>query len=313
VNILSIHAGSDPAGISFGISRAFRRLGHDWNVRSIIRKPNYIAYPRDLEWTGANIRREWRAAAAIHLHHNFATADHVVRGALAHKPYIVHYHGTPFRNDPQSHVNELRRRTALGVVSTLDLYLLAPADVEWLPAPFNLEDLARMRVERDPDRIRIAHAPTNRAVKSTAEFLRAIERLQREGYPVDADLIEGVTWAECLRRKATADIYFDQTGVGYGNNAIEAWGMGMPVVCGAADPTLDEMERRFGSLPFYHATPDTIYEALRDLVVSPDLRAKYAQRGLAHVRRFHDDAVVVEQLKQLYQRAFDQHRNRRAA
>jgi glycosyltransferase involved in cell wall biosynthesis len=313
LNVLSINAGADPAGISASIARAFRRIAPEWRVVSITNKQNYIDYPQDVEWSSSAVRRAWFDADVVHLHHGFVTADLLVKGALVHKPYLVHHHGTQFRDDPIRHLRELRDHHAIGVVSTLDLYLLAPSDVEWLPAPFDTEALSGMRETHDPERIRIAHAPTNRAVKSTDEFLKAIARLQHEGYPVDVELIEGATWSECLRRKATADIYFDQVILGYGNNAVEAWGMGIPVIAGAADVTLDEMERRFGSLPFYHATQETIYQSLRDLVESPDLRAKYSQRGLEHVRRFHDDRVVVEQLKALYLRAIEEHQKRTAA
>lgn len=148
----------------------------------------------------------------------------------------------------------------------------------------------------------IAHAPTNRQVKSTDQLIEAVERLQAEGYDVELDLIERRSWRECLARKAKADIYFDQIGLGFGCNAIEAWAMGIPVVAGAADETLDEMERRFGQLPFYHATPETIYDALRELIDDPKLRERYGQIGLAYVRKYHDASVVVDQLKAIYQR-----------
>ena len=152
-------------------------------------------------------------------------------------------------------------------------------------------------------RIVIAHAPTNREVKSTRQFLAAFQRLQDEGHPVELELIEQATWADCLERKSRADIFFDQTQLGYGCNALEAWGMGIPVIAGAQDETLDEMERRFGHLPFYHATEETIYDALKELVESPELREQYGQIGYDYVRRWHDEPVVVEQLKRLYRRA----------
>jgi glycosyltransferase involved in cell wall biosynthesis len=151
----------------------------------------------------------------------------------------------------------------------------------------------------------IVHAPTNRSVKSTDLFLEAIERLQDEGLPVEVDIIEHRPWRECLERKAKADIYFDQIKLGYGCNALEVWAMGIPVVAGADDRTLDEMERRFGQLPFYHATEDTIYDALKELVESPELRERYGQIGQQYVRTHHDYPVVVEQLKGIYARALE--------
>lgn len=152
--------------------------------------------------------------------------------------------------------------------------------------------------------IRIAHAPTNREVKSTKGLIDAVKRLQAEGFAVELDLIEHRPWKECLERKAKADIYFDQVKYGYGNNALEAWGMKIPVIAGCErDEVLDEMERRFGHLPFYHATEETIYDALKELVTDPKLRKRYGKIGYDYVRKYHDYSVVVEQLKRLYRKA----------
>ena len=109
-----------------------------------------------------------------------------------------------------------------------------------------------------------------------------------------------------------ADIYYDQVLVGYGVNAIEAWGMGIPVIAGASkaqaaahgigipDGVLDEMRRRFDGLPFVLADETTIYDALARLV-DPVVRQKAAERGLAHVRKFHSQEAVVAALRPIYQ------------
>lgn len=297
--------GSDPAGISSGIARAFRN-DPEWAVRSLVSKTNFIEYVPDLPWEHRTLHKHWDWADVVHLHHNFIGAERMVRGfgrkRVRHKPYVVEFHGTQFRENSGIHLQEMRRYGAVGVVSTLDLYLIAPNDVEWLPGPIDVDRLAEMR-QVNEGRVVIAHAPTNRQIKSTRELLAAVERLQAEGFPVELDLIEHRPWTECLERKARAHIFFDQVLLGYGNNALEAWGMGIPVVAGADDPTLDEMERRFGHLPFYHATEETIYDALKELVESPELRAQYGQIGYEYVRKWHDEPVVVEQLKRLYRRA----------
>jgi hypothetical protein len=307
VNVLSINMGSDPAGISYGIAQAFRDEP-GWSVRSQVSKVNYITYPTDMEWNREALITAWESADLIHLHHGFVTSNRMVKGRyvgkrLNHKPYVVHFHGTGFREHIQAHMAELRERNTPGIVSTLDLAVAS--GLEWLPGPVDVRGLSSMRSKdtEAPDRIVIAHAPTNRQIKSTSELLVAVQRLQDEGYPVELDLIERAPWAECIARKAKADIYFDQVLLGYGNNALEAWAMGIPVVAGADDATLDEMERRFGALPFYHATEDTIYDALKELVESPELRERYGQIGQTYVRTYHDYPVVVEQLKRIYRQA----------
>lgn len=307
-NVLSFNLGADPAGISSGIARAFRN-DPDWHVRSLVSNTNYIGYPPTEPFSRRALQEAWRAADVVHLHHNFRSYE-LVRGgwagkALPPRPFVVEFHGQRFREDPTSHIRALREHRAIGLASTLDLYLLAPQILEWLPAPIAVEELSQMR---EPDRhlkVRIAHAPTNRQVKSTQEFLAAFQRLKDEGHPVELDLIEHRPWAECLARKARADIFFDQVILGYGCNALEAWAMGIPVIAGAADETLDEMERRFGQLPFYHATEETIYDALKELVESPELREQYGRIGHDYVRKYHDELVVVEQLKGIYQRAME--------
>jgi len=308
MNVLSFTMGSATGGVPIGIARAFANEP-GWNVRSLVSTINYIDYPIDLEWTRQNIVRYWTEADVVHLHHGFLSADKLVVGRYAgrglhHKPYVVEFHGTGFRQDPKPYLDEAKSRNALVLVSTLDLYLLG--DTEWLPQPQDVEKLSRMRQPRDDGKVRICHAPTNRQIKSTDLLIEAVERLQAEGYPVELDLIEHRPWAECLERKAKADIYFDQIILGYGCNALEAWAMGIPVIAGAQDETLDEMERRFGHLPFLHATEDTIYDALKELVESPELRAQYGKIGQDYVRRYHDYPVVVEQLKRIYRKALGQ-------
>jgi len=306
VNVLSLMMGADTGGVSVAIAKAFRDVP-GWDVRSIASTDNYIRYDTDLPWSA--VSEQWTQADVIHLHHSLVGHIRLTNGwksyRLPVKPYVVEFHGTGYRENPDPLLDEMQLYNAIGVVSTLDLWLIAPTRTEWLPCPINVERLRAMK-QPSTDRILICHAPTNREIKSTAVLLKAVKRLQDEGLPVDLDLIEHRPWAECLERKARADIYFDQVILGYGCNALEAWGMGIPVVAGAADDTLDEMERRFGVLPFYHATEETIYDALREMVESPELRKRYGQIGHDYVRKYHDEPVVVEQLKAIYQRAVGQ-------
>jgi hypothetical protein len=311
LNVLNLHLLQDTGGQSIRIKQAFDRHAPGWVYNCAFQSGagfgSYIQYPTDLRWAAGRLRQRWRQADVVHLHTDFRTARQIGYSG-DHKPAVIHYHGTSFRHYAATRLREQLQRRAIGICSTLDLWLMAPEAIEWLPAPYNLGWLARLREQhRRPEdgQIRIAHAPTNRGVKSTEEFLAAVSRLQAEGYPVELELIERVSWDECLPRKAASDIYFDQVLLGYGNNAIEAWGMGIPVVAGAADATLDEMERRFGGLPFYHATPSTVYDALRELVEDESRRQKWAQIGAAHAARWHDEALIVRQLQGLYHAAIE--------
>src|SRR6185369_16504535 len=124
-----------------------------------------------------------------------------------------------FRLHGPAMLAEQRRRRAIGLAATLDLYLMAPDDLTWAPALYDLDWLASLRSPIDDGILRIAHAPTNRTIKGTDAFLAAAERLGRE-LPVEVILVERQSWYSCLHAKAIADIYFDQVALGYGNNAI---------------------------------------------------------------------------------------------
>lgn len=317
MKVLILPLGADTGGVNWQITDAFRDQ-EGWSVRSMISSVNYIDYPRDLEFSLPALNEHWRAADVIHLSHEFYRLRRIERLRLPNRPRVIHYHGTGFRENPDDFIRHQRAHQAIGLVATLDLWLLAPENVEWLPCPYDLDWLAFQRISNGVDKgskgvpegvhrqamVKVVHAPTARKIKSTEAFLRAVEKLQEEGHDLEVDIIEGVSWAECLVRKADADIYYDQVQLGYGNNAIEAWGMGIPVIAGAADRTIQEMRSRFGGrLPFLQASEQTIYDQLKALVLSVDLRSEYGERGLDHVRTFHDQKVVVEQLKDVYQRA----------
>lgn len=303
VSVFVLPLGADTGGVNWQIVQAFKHQPH-WDVRAMISSENYIGYPPDLPFDWNNLVARWRAADVLHLSHAFTRLRRLERARLPRKPTVIHYHGTGFREDADNHIREQRAHRAVGLVSTLDLWLLAPDDTEWLPCPYNLDTLSRLTGSpRRLGTVKVAHAPTARKIKSTEAFLAAVSRLQAEGHDLELELIEKASWAECLQRKAGADIYFDQTILGYGNNAIEAWGMGIPVIAGASEATLKEMRSRFSNqLPFYQATEGTIYERLKQMVLSADLRQEYREKGLQHVRQFHDQKVVVEQLKDVYSR-----------
>jgi hypothetical protein len=313
-------AGQDLAGIGARYAAAAQRFAEGrLRIRSVHISDTYIRYPYDikLQGNGGAVKRLYHAADVVHLNntiHGWERFDHGQR-----KPVLLHHHGTIFRTRPRRLLVQARRFGFEQAASTVDLAAIAPEVISWLPTAYNLDELAALRDQhRRPDDglVRIAHAPTNRTIKSTEALVYAIEQLKSEGLPVDLDLIERVTWAECLRRKAAADVYFDQVILGYGCNAVEAWGMGMPVVAGV-DPqraekighpipagTRDLMLKEYGgSLPFYEANERNIADALRPLVQSADLRAHWAAKGMEHVWRFHAEAPALAKLVELYLRA----------
>ena len=261
--------------------------------------PSYLNFPQHDPWDWDQIVRWWAEADAVHLHDGFHQMPARRRSGL-----VVTWHGTGFREASEVLLRQQKRHRGIGTVSTLDLWLLAPDDVEWLPAPHDTESYQRIRagIPREDGPLRIGHAPTNRALKHTENFLAACERLATET-EIEVVLIEGCDWVDSITLKATCDIWYDQVAFGYGGNGIEAMAMGIPVICGAQDATLEEYERRFRSLPFVLADAGTIYDALAHLASSPGIRESWGLRGQAHAEAFHSYPAVADRLEPLYYRA----------
>lgn len=304
--VVNICAGQDTGGQGWRLKTAFDRHS-DWSYRSVVSSRNYIGYPIDVFGSLRDdvVQRLWKLADVVHVRtwlRPFLPLDRQWP-----RPILLNHHGTAFREHAAELDAQARNIGAVQAVATVDLLQYAD-DLLWLPSPFDVDALAalRKRERRKPDgRIRIAHAPTNRLVKGTVEVIETVARLAKR-YPIDFDLIENVSNAECLARKARADIFVDQLELGYGNNAIEAWGMGIPVVAGVVDPwTRAKMLELFGELPFVDATTD-LDDVLETLIGDKAARLAAGRRGNEHVRRHHDERAVVAVAQAAYLRAIEQ-------
>lgn len=138
MNVLNIHRGQDTGGWGHRLKEAFDRHT-DWRFRSMY-APNaflYIDYPHDLEWDRKQGAKLWKEADVIHLHNGFRVA-HIFE-KVGERPMVAQYHGTAYRQHPGQMLKDQVRHNAVGIVSTLDLWLIAPELTEWVPSPYNLE------------------------------------------------------------------------------------------------------------------------------------------------------------------------------
>lgn len=303
MNILYLSTGSDTAGVGYAMMRAMRRHGPRFGVRQIAAagaSGRYLAYPRDMLYRDKLQAASWyRWADLVHVGNTLHAWHWWDRGVQA-KRLVLHHHGTEYRDGHAQLAAEARAIGAVQVVSTVDLLGLEPDVDTWVPAPYALASLQAHRRLQDGPAV-VAHAPTNRALKGTAAVVGAVAQLADAGLPVVLDLIEGVSNEECLTRKGRADILVDQLQLGYGSNAVEAWGMGLPVVAGVSDwQARQRMLAQWGRLPFVEASPETLVDVLRRLVLSRAAREDGAAAGMEHFLRYHDEARVVPVLTALY-------------
>ena len=312
INVVIFASGFDTGGQGFRLKTAFDRFQPAFSVRSVHSSQTYFDYPSDLHYKPAESYEIMAKAHVIHMRNSLAGLKRL-RGSHNREPFglVLHHHGSKFREEHKQVWAQNQAAGAFQVASTIDLTLLE-RDVAWLPSPFDIEELMSLRLKAlqirpIPEKwtpatpFRVAHAPTDRVKKSTAILMEAILELNRRGIPTVLDLIERRSHADCLARKAKADVYFDQLHLGYGNNAVEAWGMVMPVVAGVDDgPIKVAMEWRWGALPFYQATEATVADRLEELATDSDLRAHWATIGYQHALQYHDYESVAGLLAGYY-------------
>lgn len=315
MRVFFLASGQDTGGQGFRMAQALNRHVPGFSARAMHSSDTYIQYPSDLKWDYEEARKLYSWADVVH-HRNtvvfYEFLDILRRRSPLRRPTVLHHHGSHLRNSNMRAYYEGQSIGAVQIVSTIDLLDDAPT-ASWLPAPFDVEEIGRYRSERPAGRrIRLGHAPTNRQGKGTEVILAALDRLS-EKHNIEVDLIEGAPWVECLQRKGRCDIFIDQLTLGYGNNAIEAWAMGIPVVSGFAEPSdRDRFLRvaRAKEAPFMDASAhpsagplariEAVMSAIERLIDDPALRIHYGERGLMYVQRWHAERKVAERLAALY-------------
>jgi hypothetical protein len=309
--------GADTGGAAIRSVEAFKSQANvhnspaaDWIVRSMVSSSNYIQYPTDLRYSQVHLESYYDQADVVHLNHTLIGHDWYDAGQG--KPTILEHHGLHEGSFAIDFAQSIQQGIDIGAIqigSTANLELFGPpGTITWAPIPYDLDALAKLRRDlfRPADTVRIVHAPTVRAVKSTETLILAVETLKSRGLAVELVLIERETHEITLKLKASmADIFVDQLRLGYGCNAIEAWGMGLPVVGGIEDPVWRErMVARWGGvMPLYEATETNLADRLERLLHSPDLQQTFAGLGVAHVERWHNQAFHVHQMAEIYANA----------
>jgi hypothetical protein len=152
--------------------------------------------------------------------------------------------------------------------------------------------------------LRVAHAPSKRAVKGTEAVLAAVESLRSRGVPVELDLIEGVPNREARLRYAAADVVVDQLRIGwYGMFAIESMALAKPVVVHLDEQAAAETEEAFGlELPLVRADESTVENVLAGLVEARAELPGLGRRSREYVERVHSHTAVARRVLEIYER-----------
>lgn len=294
---------ADNGGATYFFKEAVRAHS-DHEVRSIRMKQNYLDYATDIfAPSPAEIAGWYNWADVLHIHDN---AHHILDPGLPLKPTLMHYHGTFYRRSPKACHLHCAERGWYVAVSTVDLSLFGKL---WIPTP-----RPQMRSHRAAGTFIVTHAPTVRNVKNTPEVLSSLDGVDG----IEMLLIENAAYAQCIKLKSRAHLLVDQFILGYGNNAVEFWAMGGPVIANAlgdvpmaadtlyglkADDILDKMRAQIGYLPFFQSKLDDLAGNVARMRDDRGLWNEWAERGWQFWQDFHSPAAVIKRLIPMYEAA----------
>lgn len=211
------------------------------------------------------------------------------------KKIVCYYLGTDIRD--RGIIPEIDRLSDLNITTEFDHLALHPG-LRFSFLPFEVGDFAPR--EKENERLRICHAPRNRALKGTGRIIEAVKEMERK-HNVELVLIEGRPHAEAIKIKSTCDIAIDQVGdrggTGYGVNSLETLSMGM-VTLTSFTP---DFEAFLPDHPFVVVNTDNLAARLEEVILDRDLRREKGKQGRAFALKYHDAAKVTRSIYAMYQ------------
>jgi hypothetical protein len=150
------------------------------------------------------------------------------------------------------------------------------------------------RLEQRRQRPKVIHAPTNALYKGTAHVVQAFDELKRRGVDFEPILFSGLSNREALALYADADIMVGQLfNPGDGKQPREALAAGTVVVT--------NLDPRFpaclpGAVPFVHADPTNITDALESTIRDYERRCRLAREGRAYAEQHLEPVAFARQM-----------------
>jgi O-antigen/teichoic acid export membrane protein/glycosyltransferase involved in cell wall biosynthesis len=302
-----VHCPVNTAGVPWQNVEALRRQGVD---AKLVVFERYRLHP-EADWSldreGGFIRRQlaqWKAFVKLlprtDVFHFYFGLTFIPKSfqfpilRLFRKKSVLHFMGSDIRGRSPEELSYTNSADAQ-IVGSYDAIRWVP-DAHVVPPGVDLRDF-RPVAPSGRKRPLVVHAPSNRARKGTEHVIAACQELG-----VELEIVEGLHHSEARRRYERADIVVDQLNAGwYGLFAIEAMALGKPVVTSLHEDAVKRTEEAFGvGIPLVNASKETLVDALRPLVESPEERARIGAESRAYVERVHDGDRNANRLLEIY-------------
>jgi len=156
--------------------------------------------------------------------------------------------------------------------------------------------------------VKILHTPNHRGFKGTEFIIKAVADLKNEGLNVELILLEATPNDKVNEIMADADILAEQLIIAHGLSAVEGMAKGLAVISNFEDEQRNKVFRTYSYLnecPIVSASPESITDVLRTLVVNPLLRHELGVAGRAYVEKYHSYAYGQFLFGQIYKKIWD--------
>ena len=142
-------------------------------------------------------------------------------------------------------------------------------------------------------------------IKSTHIYLDLVERYKLEGLDVEMIFFKDVPNKKLRYNQAQADIFLDMLTFGwFGANVREALMMGKPAVCFLRPEWLESMRKEIpdfvDELPVVSATPENVYEVVRELIVDKKKRLEIGRRSRIFAEKWFASDVAAVEAEEVY-------------
>ena len=283
-------SGGDSGGNSYFIADAINKYTPHY-ARAIRMMQTYLQYPHDLLCPSMEEIQHWMDWADVIHGRDFVTFLPETK-----KPRVITFSGRAWRKRPAHLTSRWRSLGWFVTVSTPDMLLYHPKDPPlWIPNPRE-----KMVSGEKHEEFTVCQAPTFRERKNTAMVEAALGHAG-----INFHVIENKSYFQCLEEKAKCHALADQWDYGYGNNAIEAWSLEIPVISGARDRKyINNVIFMHGYVPYAEAraTQKDIAEIAKRLRDDEPFRKLTIARGLEYFHTYHHSPAVAKTVTDLYTR-----------
>ncbi len=145
----------------------------------------------------------------------------------------------------------------------------------------------------------------NKTIKSTHIYIPLIEKLKKQGLPVELIFFNDVPNKKVRFYQAQADIVVDMLTYGFfGANIREAMMLGKPCICYLRPEWIEAIRKEVpgyaDELPIISATPETVEAILIDLINNPEKRKEIGRKSREFTIKWHSSDIAAIKFDKIY-------------